>query len=107
MTLHDEIFEQAACLRSLLRAQRPQAEAIAAAIQRREVQYAFLAARGTSDNAGRYANLWGVTPAGGAGHSLHSYRQPPCLKGRLVGISRPDSRNRQRWKNKRQIAYAG
>ena len=93
MTLHDEIFEQAACLRSLLHAQKAQAEAIAAAIQRREVQYAFLAARGTSDNAARYAKyLWGAhngLPVALATPSLFTYyQQPPRLKGALVvGIS--------------------
>ena len=93
MTLHDEIFEQAACLRGLLQAQKAQAQAIAAAIQRQGVQFAFLAARGTSDNAGRYANyLWGAhnsIPVALAAPSLFTYyQQPPRLKGALVvGIS--------------------
>lgn len=92
MTLHDEIFEQATCLRGLL-AQKAQAQAIAAAIQRQGVQFAFLAARGTSDNAGRYANyLWGAhnsIPVALAAPSLFTYyQQPPHLKGALVvGIS--------------------
>ena len=93
MTLHDEIFEQAACLRGLLQAQKAQAQAIAAAIQRQGVQFAFLAARGTSDNAGRYANyLWGAAnqlPVALATPSLFTfYHQPPRLKNALVlGIS--------------------
>jgi glucosamine--fructose-6-phosphate aminotransferase (isomerizing) len=60
MTLHSEIFEQPASLRRLLSTQRKDVEGIAQAIKSKSIQYAFLAARGTSDNAGRYANyLWG------------------------------------------------
>jgi glucosamine--fructose-6-phosphate aminotransferase (isomerizing) len=66
---------------------------IAKAIQSRNVQYAFLAARGTSDNAGRYANyLWGAhngIPLALATPSLFTYYQsPPRLQGALViGVS--------------------
>ena len=61
MTLHSEIFEQPQSLASLLENQKQTVLEIARAIQSRNVQYAFLAARGTSDNAGRYANyLWGA-----------------------------------------------
>ena len=56
MTLHTEIFEQPERLASLLDKQKQTVFDIAKAIQARNVQYAFLAARGTSDNAGRYAN---------------------------------------------------
>jgi glucosamine--fructose-6-phosphate aminotransferase (isomerizing) len=92
MTLHDEIFEQPLRLRGLL-GQRQRVEEIAAAVRRREVRYAFLAARGTSDNAGRYANyLWGAKnslPVALAAPSLFTYyQQPPHLDGALVvGIS--------------------
>ncbi len=92
MTLHDEIFEQPIRLRGLL-AQRQRVEEIAAAIRRSEVRYVFLAARGTSDNAGRYANyLFGAQnslPVALATPSLFTYyRQPPRLEGALViGIS--------------------
>lgn len=93
MTLHTEIFEQPACLERLLRARRGEVEAIAKAIQARQVHYAFLAARGTSDNAGRYANyLWGAEnglPLALATPSLFTYYgQPPRLNGALVvGVS--------------------
>ena len=61
MTLHSEIFEQPKRLASLFEKQKQTVLEIAKAIQSRDVQYAFLAARGTSDNAGRYANyLWGA-----------------------------------------------
>lgn len=56
MSLHSEINEQPARIKSLLQSQRKTAEKIAAAINQRDIQYVFLAARGTSDNAGRYAN---------------------------------------------------
>src|SRR5512146_915216 len=93
MTLHSEILEQPARLANLLRSQRQPVEQIARAIREREVRFAFLAARGTSDNAGRYANyLWGAAnrlPLALATPSLFTYyQQPPNLKGALViGIS--------------------
>jgi fructoselysine-6-P-deglycase FrlB-like protein len=65
MTLHDEILEQPARLRQLLEGQRQRAEVIGRAVLARDIQVAFLAARGTSDNAGRYAAyLWGATKKG-------------------------------------------
>jgi glucosamine--fructose-6-phosphate aminotransferase (isomerizing) len=93
MTLHSEIFEQPERLASLLENQRQTVIEIAKAIQSRNVQYAFLAARGTSDNAGRYANyLWGAhnrLPMALATPSLFTYYQsPPRLHDALVvGIS--------------------
>ncbi len=77
----------------MLAAQKGTAIRIAQAIQKRQVQYVFLAARGTSDNAGRYANyLLGARnslPLALATPSLFTYyKQPPKLKGALViGIS--------------------
>ncbi len=93
MSLHSEILEQPACLERLLVSQRKTVEQIAQAIQLDDIQYTFLAARGTSDNAGRYANyLWGAMnslPMALATPSLFTYyRQPPRLKNALViGIS--------------------
>lgn len=93
MTLHSEIFEQPERLSALLENQKQTALEIARAIRARDVQYAFLAARGTSDNAGRYANyLWGAhngMPLALATPSLFTYYQsPPRLKGALViGVS--------------------
>jgi len=93
MTLHSEIFEQPERLASLLDKQKQTVLEIAKAIQARNVQYAFLAARGTSDNAGRYANyLWGAhngLPLALATPSLFTYYQsPPKLQNALVvGIS--------------------
>ncbi|MGE5643910.1 MAG: SIS domain-containing protein [Byssovorax cruenta] len=93
MTLHSEIFEQPERLASLLANQKQTVLEIAKAIQSHNVQYAFLAARGTSDNAGRYANyLWGAhngLPLALATPSLFTYYQsPPRLQQALVvGVS--------------------
>ncbi|NWG34875.1 MAG: SIS domain-containing protein [Chloroflexi bacterium] len=93
MTLHSEIFEQPERLASLLEKQKQSVLEIAKAIQSRDVPYAFLAARGTSDNAGRYANyLWGAhngLPLALATPSLFTYYQsPPRLRNALVvGVS--------------------
>jgi glucosamine--fructose-6-phosphate aminotransferase (isomerizing) len=93
MTLHSEITEQPERIKSLLASQRKTVERIAAEIQKRDIQYVFLAARGTSDNAGRYANyLLGAMnglPLALATPSLFTYyKQPPKLKNALVvGIS--------------------
>ena len=93
MTLHSEIHEQPDRLENLLSTQREKIETIAQAIRTRDPQFVFLAARGTSDNAGRYANyLWGAKnslPMALATPSLFTYyQQPPKIKNALVvGIS--------------------
>ena len=93
MSLQSEIFEQPGCLSGLLASQRQTVEAIARAIHQRDIRWVFLAARGTSDNAGRYANyLWGARnhlPLALATPSLFTfYNQPPKLQDALVvGIS--------------------
>jgi glucosamine--fructose-6-phosphate aminotransferase (isomerizing) len=93
MSLHTEILEQPARLKALLQSQRPRAQEIAAAIKARQIKYVFLAARGTSDNAGRYANyVWGARnhlPMALAAPSLFTYyNEPPRLDGALVmGVS--------------------
>lgn len=93
MALHDEILEQYQVIKDLLTSQKALAKQIAAEINARQIRYIFLAARGTSDNAGRYANyLFGAhnrLPVALATPSLFSiYHQPPLLKNALViGIS--------------------
>lgn len=93
MSLYSEIFEQPERIKSLLASQRKTVERIAAEIQKRDIRYVFLAARGTSDNAGRYANyLLGARnrlPLALATPSLFTfYKQPPKLKNALViGVS--------------------
>lgn len=93
MSTHSEIFQQPDCLHRLLTEQRREVEKAAAEIRRRSVNFVFLAARGTSDNAGRYANylLGGRNglPVALATPSLFTYYQtPPKLQNALViGIS--------------------
>ncbi len=93
MSLYSEITEQPERIASLLASQKKTVEQIAAAIQKRDIRYVFLAARGTSDNAGRYANyLLGAQnglPLALATPSLFTYyKRPPKLKNALVvGIS--------------------
>ncbi len=60
MGLKDEIAQQPQVLQNWLDTQLTQAQAIAEAIRQREIDFVFLAARGTSDHAGVYAQyLWG------------------------------------------------
>jgi len=93
MTLYSEIFEQPSILRGLLDEQKNNITEIASEIRKRNVDFVFLAARGTSDNAGRYANyIWGAyngLPVALATPSLFTYYQkPPRLNNALVlGIS--------------------
>lgn len=93
MTLYSEIMEQPERVRALLGKNKKIVERIAGEIIKRDVSYVFLAARGTSDNAGRYANyLLGAMnglPLALATPSLFTYyKRPPTLKNALViGIS--------------------
>lgn len=93
MSLKSEIFEQPAILARLLENQMESVQKIAKTIRAREVDFIFLAARGTSDNAGLYAKyLWGAfnrLPIALAAPSLFSiYSKPPALRNALVvGIS--------------------
>jgi glucosamine--fructose-6-phosphate aminotransferase (isomerizing) len=91
--LCQEIHEQPAVLARLLEAERETAAALAAAIRQRGVDHVFVAARGTSDNAARYAQyLLGAAnglPVGLTTPSLFTiYQQPPRFGNALVmGIS--------------------
>jgi glucosamine--fructose-6-phosphate aminotransferase (isomerizing) len=61
VSLWDEINEQPAVLERLLRAEATNVARLAAAFRTRGVQYVVIAARGSSDNAARYAQyLWGA-----------------------------------------------
>ena len=91
--LSNEIHEQPEVLLRLLDIQTETAARVAAAIRARDVRYAVIAARGTSDNAARYAQyLFGALnrlPVALATPSLFSiYCTPPQLRDALVmGIS--------------------
>lgn len=91
--LEREIHEQPAAIARLLDAARGTVERLAAAIRAHDVRYILIAARGTSDNAGRYAgylfSAYNGLPVAMATPSLYTlYRQPPRLRDVLVlGIS--------------------
>jgi glucosamine--fructose-6-phosphate aminotransferase (isomerizing) len=91
--LETEICEQPEVLGRLLAAEVPSAQRLAAAMRERDIQYIMIAARGTSDNAGRYGNYlfsaMNGLPVALATPSLFSiYHTPPrfgpCL---VLGIS--------------------
>jgi glucosamine--fructose-6-phosphate aminotransferase (isomerizing) len=91
MSLRDEIFEQPGVITDLLKKRADNIKRIAEEIQL--PSSIFIAARGTSDNAARYAKyVFGAInriPVALAAPSLFSvYHSPPTLKGQLVvGIS--------------------
>ncbi len=91
--LYYEIHEQPLVLDTILRQEEATIRRLVARIQQREINYVLIAARGTSDNAGRYANyLMGAfngLPVALATPSLYTiYQRPPRLKNALViGIS--------------------
>jgi len=91
MALRDEILEQQHVIGNLLEKQADPIRSIAKSIGK--PTSIFIAARGTSDNAARYAKyVWGYNnqiPVALAAPSLFSvYRQPPLLGDNLVvGIS--------------------
>ena len=93
MALRDEIFEQPAAARRLLADPGDQIVRVARSVAGRGVRTVFLAARGSSDNAGLYAKyLWGACnrlPIALAAPSLFSvYGTPPAIADALVvGIS--------------------
>lgn len=91
--LENEIAEQPAALERLLQAGAETAKRLAGEIARRSVSYLLIAARGSSDNAARYAQyLFGACnhlPVALATPSLYTlYQSPPRMDGALVvGIS--------------------
>ncbi len=93
MSLYDEIYSQPEILKHSYEQNLDSIKAIGQDFRQRQIQYAFMAARGTSDNAARYANyLWGAgnrLPVALATPSLFSlYESPPRLDGALViGVS--------------------
>lgn len=93
MSLHSEIFEQPIILGRLLENSFGVVQGIARKVLAKEITFVFLAARGTSDNAGLYAKyVWGAfnqLPIALAAPSLFTlYERPPDLRNALVvGIS--------------------
>ncbi|HXT50545.1 MAG TPA: SIS domain-containing protein [Thermoanaerobaculia bacterium] len=93
MSLHEEIHEQPAVLARLLADRAADASEIARAIRAHDPRWVLLAARGTSDNAGLYAQyVWGsrngLAVAMATPSLFTHYGTPPRLDGALVvGIS--------------------
>ena len=93
MTLRSEIGEQPAVFREALAKNAAPMQTVAARLRATDFNYALIAARGTSDNAARYAKyLWaghnGIPVALAAPSLFTSYGLPPNLDGSLVvGIS--------------------
>lgn len=91
--LYQEIHQQPHVLAGLYASERANIQRIADEINARHITNVFIAARGTSDNAGRYAQyLFGAVnqlPVGLATPSLYSiYHRPPKFQDALViGIS--------------------
>jgi glucosamine--fructose-6-phosphate aminotransferase (isomerizing) len=91
--LLSEIAEQPGVLERLLRDAAPEIEAIASEIRARGVHHVVMAARGSSDNAARYAQyLFGshnrLTVTLATPSLFTRYRTPPMMTGALVvGIS--------------------
>ena len=91
--LYQEIHEQPAVLQRLLETQKETIKELAQAIRQRDISHVIIAARGTSDNAGRFAqyvlgahNRLTVTLATPSLFTI--YQQPPRMGNALVlGIS--------------------
>ena len=93
MAMWNEILEQPEALERVLTYNLAVADGIKGTLRDREIDQVVIAARGTSDNAARYAQyVWGARnrlPVGLVAPSLFSvYKRPPVLKNALVvGIS--------------------
>jgi len=93
MTIYSDIFEQPRVARRLLAEQRESIAETARFIQEKGCNHVLIVARGTSDNAGRYAKyLWGsmngLLVSLAAPSLFTMYHMPPSLAGTLVvGIS--------------------
>jgi glutamine---fructose-6-phosphate transaminase (isomerizing) len=91
--LQTEIYEQPVCIQRFLDSAKKLVPQLSRQISLHNIRYILIAARGSSDNAARYAQyLFGAynhLPVVLATPSLYTiYDQPPCMEGALViGIS--------------------
>jgi glucosamine--fructose-6-phosphate aminotransferase (isomerizing) len=91
--LHQEIHQQPDVIRNLLENETENARNIAAQIREFNPAFVMIAARGTSDNAARYAQyLMGIDaklPVGLAAPSIHTLydAQPDLSRALVIGIS--------------------
>jgi glucosamine--fructose-6-phosphate aminotransferase (isomerizing) len=89
MPLLDEIFEQPSVIKNIIYSKRDYFNKIGKNLLEKDIQYIYLVGRGTSDNAGKYAQyLFGAEnklPIALGTPSLFSiYQQPPNLRNSLV-----------------------
>lgn len=87
--LYQEIHQQPGALARFLAEEMTTVRAVAEAVRKRNIRYVMIAGRGTSDNAGRYANyllgaLNGLPVALAAPSLFTIYATPPRLEGALV-----------------------
>lgn len=93
MSLHQEILEQPAVLQRLVEGQANSVRRVADAVRARGIEYVYLAARGTSEHAGIYAQYvlgaFNRLPVALAAPSLFTvYGRPPRLdRALVVGVS--------------------
>src|SRR5688572_26045640 len=91
--LHDEIHEQPEVIERLLREEAENVQRIADAIRESKPAFVMIAARGTSDNAARYAQytlgIFAGMPVALAAPSIHTLydAQPDMSKAFVIGIS--------------------
>jgi len=91
--LYQEIHQEPHVIRNLVSKPQESIKALAAEITARGIRHVFIAARGTSDNAGRYAKyllgaLNNIVVSLAAPSLFTVYKQPPDLTDSLVlGIS--------------------
>jgi len=91
--LFREIHQQPSVLETFLRQEEQSIAKLAAEIRKRDVDYVVIAARGTSDNAGRYAqyllgSVNGLLVALATPSLFSIYQRPPRFRNALViGIS--------------------
>jgi glucosamine--fructose-6-phosphate aminotransferase (isomerizing) len=91
--LREEIFEQPAALERLIKLESDQISSLANEIVKRKINQIMIAARGTSDNAGRYAQYLlaiqnGMLVSLATPSVFTIYKRPPRLKNALIlGIS--------------------
>ncbi len=105
--LLSEIAEQPSVLERLLAEAAAEVEAIAATVRARNIHHVVIAARGSSDNAARYAQyLFGahnrLTVTLATPSLVTRYRTPPVMTGALVvGISQSGRVARSRRRGRR------
>lgn len=87
--MRDEIYEQPSIIETFLKRETDRVRGIAAELRPRDLRFVVIAARGSSDNAARYAqyafgSLLGLQVALATPSLFTLYNQPPRLRDALV-----------------------